>query len=57
MRDARSESSHYDEYEYLIINDDFDTALAELRAVFVAQRLQLDRQTKRYAPLLDELLA
>jgi guanylate kinase len=57
MRDARSESSHYDEYEYLIINDDFDTALAELRAVFVAQRLHLDVQTKRYAPLLDELLA
>jgi guanylate kinase len=57
MRDARSESSHYDEYAYLIINDDFDTALVELRAVFVARRLHLDVQTKRYAPLLDELLA
>ncbi len=57
MRDARSESSHYDEYEYLVINDDFDTALAELRAIFVAQRLRLQVQAKRYAPLLNELLA
>jgi guanylate kinase len=57
MRDARSESSHYDEYQYLVINDDFDTALAELRAIFVAQRLHVDVQTRRYAPLLDELLA
>ncbi len=57
MRDARSESSHYHEYEYLVINDDFDTALAELRAIFVAQRLQRDLQIQRYAQLLDELLA
>jgi len=57
MRDARSESSHYNEYQYLIINDDFDKALAELHAIFIAQRLQQPLQAQRYAQMLDELLA
>jgi len=57
MRDAKSEASHYDEYEYLIINDDFDTALVELRAVFVAQRQLSGIQQKRHSALLTDLLA
>ncbi len=57
MRDARSESSHYNEYQYLVINDDFDQALAELHAIFIAQRLQQPLQAQRYAHMLDELLA
>jgi len=57
MRDARTEASHYDEYEYLIINDDFDTALNELRSVFVSQRLLLGCQQQRHSGLLAELLA
>jgi len=31
MQSARSELSHQDEYEHIIVNDDFETALAELR--------------------------
>lgn len=57
MRDARSESSHYDEYEFLVINDDFDMALLELRSIFIAQRLQTKRQKQRHQSMLDELLA
>ena len=57
MRDARSESSHYDEYEFLVINDDFDTALLELRSIFIAQRLHTKRQQQRHQGMLDELLA
>ncbi len=56
MRDAVSESSHFDEYDYLIINDDFDTALQELTVIFRAQRLQFARQRKRHAPMIEELL-
>ncbi len=56
MQDAVSESSHFDEYDYLIINDDFDTALQELAAVFRAQRLRLSRQCKRHAPMINDLL-
>lgn len=33
MRDAVSEMQHYDEFDYLVVNDDFDLALADLRAI------------------------
>jgi guanylate kinase len=57
MRDAVSEMSHYIEYDYVVINDDFGTALDDLKAIFRAQRLQLEPQQKRYLPLLNALLA
>ncbi|HDS1678754.1 TPA: guanylate kinase [Pseudomonas putida] len=57
MKEAVSEMEHYDEYEYVIINDDFDVALEELKAVFVANRLLLKKQQQRHSGLLEELLA
>ncbi len=33
MRDAVAELAHYEEFDYLVINDDFETALADLRAI------------------------
>jgi len=32
MRDAVSEMRHYDEFDYILVNDDFDLALQDLRA-------------------------
>jgi guanylate kinase len=40
MRDALSELSHFDEYDYLVVNDRFETALEDLRAVMRTQRLR-----------------
>jgi len=40
MADARSELSHFPEYDYLVINDDFAVALADLQAVVRAERLR-----------------
>ena len=40
MRDAQSEASHAHEYDYVIINDDFQTALDDLNAVFRVQKLK-----------------
>lgn len=57
MRDAVSEMSHYDEYDYLVINDDFTTALRELQALVIAQRLSLTRQQNSHGPLLAALLS
>jgi len=57
MRDAKAEASHYDEYDYLIINDDFEQALIELGVIFTANRLKLNTQKQRHAELLAELLA
>ncbi|MCW8963065.1 MAG: guanylate kinase [Gammaproteobacteria bacterium] len=56
MRDAISETSHYNEYDYLVINDDFDTALQDLATIFRAQRLRLAPQTRQHQALIDDLL-
>jgi guanylate kinase len=56
MADAVSEMSHYDEFDYLVFNDDFDTALGELMALFSARRLRSEAQMQRYASELKGLL-
>ncbi|MCY1182878.1 Guanylate kinase [compost metagenome] len=57
MREAVSEMSHYAEYDYLVINDDFATALEDLKAIFRANRLQQTLQQQRFSDLLSQLLA
>jgi guanylate kinase len=56
MKEAVSEMQHYDEYEYVIINDDFDVALEELKAVFRSNRLLLSKQQERHGVLLKQLI-
>jgi guanylate kinase len=57
MNEAQSEMSHYVEADYIVINDNFDTALAELKAVFVAQRNTLAHQQLARQTLLKDLLS
>lgn len=57
MSEAVSEMSHYGEYDYLVVNDDFDTALNDLHSIFVAQRLKLVNQQDRQSQLLTSLLS
>jgi len=54
MASAREEISHVLEFEYIIINEQFDVALADLQAVVRAARLSRDRRNARLARLLDE---
>lgn len=56
MQQAIDEMSHYVEYDYIIINDDFSTALEDLKAIFRANQLQLNSQQKRHTQLLCDLL-
>ncbi|MBF8729630.1 guanylate kinase [Pseudomonas guariconensis] len=68
MREAVSEMVHYDEYDYVIINDDFAEALEDLKAVFRANRdgdpqaveraeaLRLHKQQQRHGALLKQLI-
>ncbi|WP_372862668.1 guanylate kinase [Spongiibacter sp.] len=56
MSAAVAEMSHYVEGDYVVINDDFDTALAELKAVLLSHRLQLSKQQLRHHDLLTALL-
>jgi guanylate kinase len=57
MRGARQEMEHYDEYDYLVVNDDFATALGELHCIFQARRLRQPAQATRLKGLLEGLLA
>ena len=56
MHDAVNEMSHYAEFDYLVVNDDFDTALQELRCIFKANRLRQIQQERNLEQLLIELL-
>lgn len=55
MRDAVAEMSHYPEFDYLIVNDDFDTALNQLKSVVTANKLLQNRQQQKLETLLLEL--
>ena len=44
MRDAMSEMSHHQEYDYIVVNDDFETALNDLEAIIRTQQLVASRQ-------------
>lgn len=54
---ARTEIAHALEADYLVVNDVFDTALADLLAIARARRLRIDLQAARLSDLLNELLA
>jgi guanylate kinase len=56
MQAAVDEMRHQDEFDALIINDDFATALDDLRAIVRAQRLARPRVAAQHAALIDELL-
>jgi guanylate kinase len=53
---ARAEISHYLEYDYLLVNDDFERALTQLKSILIADRLRLPRQQEKLAGLLQKLL-
>ena len=55
MSEAISEISHYDEYDYVIVNDDFNTAKDELSSIFIAARQRLSKQRHKYQTLIDDL--
>lgn len=55
MLAATNELGHFAEFDYLIINDNFETALEELRSVIVAGGLRHSVQREKIAQLLPEL--
>lgn len=56
MQLARNEISHYGEADYLVINDSFDAALNDLRAIVRAARLEREQQLRNNGALLLDLL-
>jgi len=55
MQEALDEISHYNEADFIIINDDFDTAKRELKSIVVASRRRTELQVQRHQKLLSEL--
>jgi len=56
MREAVSEMMHYAEFDYIVINDDFEQAREELASIFVCNRMLLEHQQQRHEDLLAGLL-
>ena len=56
MRDASNQIMHYKDFDYLVVNDDFDIALANLRSIIMAERLKADHQKVRHQLLISSLL-
>ena len=55
MAQAMSEISHYDEYDYVIINDDFDESLITLRSIILSKRAELESLHNNNQALLDDM--
>src|SRR6476620_10557889 len=53
---ARDEMSHYADFDYVVVNEDFQTAVDEMCAVFTASRLRREVQAARRATLIATLL-
>lgn len=57
MAKAVNEMSHYDEYEFVLINDDFDDTLMKMQAIFHAMRTKRVHIEEKHADLINDLLS
>lgn len=57
MAQATEQISHHVEFDYLIINDDFDKALGEMQAIVLCHRLGILKQCERHSTLIKSLLS
>lgn len=56
MAEAEAEASHCHEFDYLVINDDFDDALKQLESIVISVRCRYRRQMQHYQGLVMQLL-
>ena len=56
MHEAVSEMTHYGEFDYIVINDDFEQAREELASIFVCNRMLMQHQEQTHADILAGLL-
>ena len=57
LADAAADMSHYDEFDYVVVNDDFARAVAELERIVAGKGEALRSDRAGLAPLVEELLA
>lgn len=56
LAESREEIAHVDDFDYVIVNDEFAEALGDLRSIVATRRLRREAQTKRHAALIADLL-
>ena len=56
LKNAHEELKHYREFDYLVVNKDFEKAVFELRSIITAQRLLYTHASHYHAELIEELL-
>lgn len=56
LAEARNEIRHYEEFDYLVINDDFSHAVNDIKAIITANRLSLALQKQQHTTLITQLL-
>ncbi len=57
LSDAAGDMSHYGEFDYVVVNDDFDQAVGDLKRILEGQGEDLRSSRPQLKPLLEELLA
>ena len=57
LRDAVGDMSHWNEFDYIVVNDDFDRAVDDLTRIVDSQAEQLRADRPALTPLIAELLA
>ena len=56
MAEAVTEMSHYTEFDYVVVNDVFESALEDITAIFDANRLVISRQSEEHSKMIAQLL-
>jgi len=56
LRDAVGDMSHWSEFDYVVVNDDFERAVADLEHIVDGQGQDLGADRKSLKPLLAELI-
>jgi guanylate kinase len=57
MQEAVEQMNHYPEFDYLVVNDQFEDALQDLLSIFRSRRLAITHQQEALQPLLENLLS
>jgi guanylate kinase len=56
MQAARDEMAHYSDADFIVLNDDFETALRDLQSIVRAQRLSQETQSRELTRVIADLL-
>jgi len=57
LAEAAGDMAHYREFDYVVVNDDFARAVADLKRIVAGEAADLRSDRPQLAPLLKELLA